>query len=225
MWDWDGHIHTTIYKITNKNLLYNMYQGVLYVPKGTDLVTLRAAVHQIKYTCICFHVGLSQCKHSVSQVLKNPPAKKKKKESTCNAGDVSSISGPGRSPGGKHGNPLQYSCQENPMDREAWQATVHGVAKELDMTEWLNNNNRMKNSQSHRAEEECWVWKLSSVKVCYVSNHPSQDQQSFLSISTTPSSSSNLQKVEAENYAPRGVRNPVVLLRYRWPQLCSPENA
>ena len=56
-----------------------MYQGVLYVPKGTDLVTLRAAVHQIKYTCICFHVGLSQCKHSVSQVLKNPPAKKKKK--------------------------------------------------------------------------------------------------------------------------------------------------
>ena len=44
-----------------------MYQGVLYVPKGTDLVTLRAAVHQIKYTCICFHVGLYQCKHSVSQ--------------------------------------------------------------------------------------------------------------------------------------------------------------
>ena len=35
----------------------------------------------------------------------------------------------------------------------------------------------------------------------------------------------NLQKVEVENYAPRGVRNPVVLLRYRWPQLCSPENA
>ena len=38
------------------------------------------------------------------------------------------------SPGGGHGNPLQYSCLENPMDRGAWQATVHGVA-ELDMTE------------------------------------------------------------------------------------------
>ena len=35
----------------------------------------------------------------------------------------------GRSPGGRHGNPLQYSCPENPMDRGAWQATVHGVAK------------------------------------------------------------------------------------------------
>ena len=37
--------------------------------------------------------------------------------------------GGGRSPGGGHGNPLQYSCLENPMDREAWQAIVHGVAK------------------------------------------------------------------------------------------------
>ena len=51
------------------------------------------------------------------------------KESTCNAGDLSSIPGLGRSPGGGHGNPLQYSCLENPMDRGDWQATVHGVAK------------------------------------------------------------------------------------------------
>ena len=43
--------------------------------------------------------------------------------------DVGSIPGSGRSPGGGHGNPLQYSCLENPMDRGAWQATVHGVAK------------------------------------------------------------------------------------------------
>ena len=46
-----------------------------------------------------------------------------------NAGDVGSIPGLGRSPGGGHGNPLQYSCLENPIDRGAWQATVHGVAK------------------------------------------------------------------------------------------------
>ena len=45
------------------------------------------------------------------------------------AGDVGSIPGPGRSPGGGHGNPLQYSCLENPMDRGAWQATVQRVAK------------------------------------------------------------------------------------------------
>ena len=53
----------------------------------------------------------------------------------ANAGDikeVGSIPGSGRSPGGGHGNPLQYSCLENPMDREAWRATVHGVTKRHD---------------------------------------------------------------------------------------------
>ena len=61
-------------------------------------------------------------------MVKNLPA---------NAGDIRNaglIPGLGRSPGGGHGNILQYSCLENPMDREAWRATVHGAAKELDMT-------------------------------------------------------------------------------------------
>ena len=63
---------------------------------------------------------------------------KKKKEFTCNArdtGDVGLIPGLGRSPGEGNGNPLQYSCLGNSMDRGAWQAIVYGVAKELDMTE------------------------------------------------------------------------------------------
>ena len=51
------------------------------------------------------------------------------KESACNAGDLGSISGSGRSPGGGHGNPLQYFCLENPMDGGAWRATVHEVTK------------------------------------------------------------------------------------------------
>ena len=59
------------------------------------------------------------------------------KESTCNAGDAGSIPGPGRSPGEGHGNPLQYCCLENPMDRGDWRVTVHGVAKVLGMTEGL----------------------------------------------------------------------------------------
>ena len=50
------------------------------------------------------------------------------KASACNVGDLASIPGPGRSPGEGNGNPLQYSCLENP-DRGAWWATVHGVAK------------------------------------------------------------------------------------------------
>ena len=51
------------------------------------------------------------------------------KESACNAGEPGSIPGSGRSPGEGNGNPLQYPCLENPMDRGAWQAAVHGVAK------------------------------------------------------------------------------------------------
>ena len=50
-------------------------------------------------------------------------------------GDTGLIPGLGRSPGKGNGNPLQYSCLENSMDRGAWQATVYGVAKESDMTE------------------------------------------------------------------------------------------
>ena len=57
------------------------------------------------------------------------------KESACNAGGLGLIPGSGRSPGEENGNPLQYSCLENPMDREAWRATVHGIAKSWDMTE------------------------------------------------------------------------------------------
>ena len=51
------------------------------------------------------------------------------KESACNTGDTGLIPGLGRSPGGGNGNPLHYSCLENPMDREAWWVTVHGAAK------------------------------------------------------------------------------------------------
>ena len=51
------------------------------------------------------------------------------KESASKAGDSSSIPGSGRSPGEGNGKPLQYSCLENPMDRGAWQVTIHGVAK------------------------------------------------------------------------------------------------
>ena len=55
------------------------------------------------------------------------PAASDSKESACNVGDPGSIPGLGRSPGAGNGNPLQYSCLENPTDRGAWWATRHGV--------------------------------------------------------------------------------------------------
>ena len=62
----------------------------------------------------------------VDSVVNNLPA---------NAGDAGSVPGSGRSPGGGNGNPFQDLCLENPMDREAWRATVHGGHKESDTTE------------------------------------------------------------------------------------------
>ena len=70
----------------------------------------------------------------VALVVKNLPA---------NAGDIrdaGSIPGLGSSPGEGNGNPLQYSCQENPMDRGAWWATVHGVAKSLTQLKRLSTH-------------------------------------------------------------------------------------
>ena len=72
--------------------------------------------------------------YTVLQSTKGFPMWLSGKESTCQAGDTGLIPGPGRSSGEGNGNPLQYSCLENPMDRGAWRAKVHRVT-ESDTTE------------------------------------------------------------------------------------------
>ena len=77
------------------------------------------------------------------------------KNQLANVANAGLTPGLGGSLGGGNGNPLQYSCLENLMDKEDWQATVHEVAKESDMTEQLKNNNtqndKLKNlCQFHR---------------------------------------------------------------------------
>ena len=79
----------------------------------------------------------------VAPVIKNTPA---------NAGDIRDVGwipGSGRSPGGGHGNPLQYACLENPMDREAWQVMVHRVS-ESDMTEATAHSTQEKQEGKER---------------------------------------------------------------------------
>ena len=105
--------------------------GILYIrtkPKSCDLNSAKFFPQisiEVQYT----YRRASQ----VALAVKKTPA---------NAGDirdVASVPGSGRSSGGGHGNPLQYSCLENPIDRGAWQATVHSFT-ELDKAEWLNNH-------------------------------------------------------------------------------------
>ena len=81
---------------------------------------------QCNYWLVKFSVGFLG-----GSGVKNPPP---------NAGEAGSIPGSVRSPGIGNGNPLQYSCLENSMNREAWPATVCGVAKSQDRTEQLNDS-------------------------------------------------------------------------------------
>ena len=80
----------------------------------------------------------------VALVVKNPPV---------NAGDIrdkGSIPGSGRSPGRGHGNPLHYSCLENPMDRGVWQATVHRIRKSQTCLKWLSTSEQDPDSPAAR---------------------------------------------------------------------------
>ena len=79
--------------------------------------------------------SVTYCLRDISgTVIKNLPANAR------DTRDVGLIPGSGRSPGGGHDNPLQYSCLENSMDRGAWWVTVHGVTEESDMTEQLKTH-------------------------------------------------------------------------------------
>ena len=76
---------------------------------------------------------------------------------TGHAGDTGSVPGSGRSPGGGNGNPLQYSCLENPMDREAWWANSLKGPKELDMTERLSMQGILSMKKLRQRTPQCLV--------------------------------------------------------------------
>ena len=103
-------------------------------PKLTESESKRMIASQA-LTSTIWEAGLVELEASqVALVVKNPPV---------NSGDIRDaglIPGSGRSPGGRHNNPLQYSYLENPMDRGAWQATVHRVTKSQMRLKWLSTH-------------------------------------------------------------------------------------
>ena len=101
-------------------------------------------------------------------VVKNPPV---------NSGDIRDaglIPGSGRSPGGRHDNPLQYSCLENPMDRGAWQATVHRVTKSQTQLKRLSSSRTL------------WGWVSPLISGYWSESLPACTQGRRKSISNPP---------------------------------------
>ena len=104
------------------------------------------------YESVCVRVCVCVCVYGeggtfqVSLVVKNLPA------NAGNVIDVGLIFESGRSPRGGNGNPLQYSCLENPMDRGAWRATVHRVAKSRTWLKWLSTWRRREGGGQRRRE-------------------------------------------------------------------------
>ena len=111
-------------------------QGRLWGNTGATLGTAPFSVNNGQktfFSLILFSIGIIYTHTQVLLFLSvwymGFPGGLDGKESTCNVRDLGLIPGSGWSPEGGHGNPLQYSCLENPMDRGAWWAAVHGVTK------------------------------------------------------------------------------------------------
>ena len=86
-------------------------------------------------------------------MVKNSPA------NTGDVGDAGLISGLGRCPGGRKGNPTQYSFLENPMDKGAWWATVHGVAKsQVQLSDWAHLYTHLSLSSESPNQTRVWSW-------------------------------------------------------------------
>ena len=98
--------------------------------------------------------------HAAHRTYKGFPGGSVVKNLPDNARASGLIPGSGRSPGEGNGNPLQYSCLGNPMDRGAWRAIVHGITKELDVT-WQPNNNIKCTRPRVSANVNCELWVIT----------------------------------------------------------------
>ena len=114
--DWETELNWAFYTLNYENIEYNCECSHVYQP-GQDTEHM-ASLLEVPSCPSLLNTNFPRC-HSG-------------KESICQAGDAGSIPELGRCPGEGNGNSLQYSCLGNPMEKGAWQATVHGVAKVSD---------------------------------------------------------------------------------------------
>ena len=128
---WLGLLVMSFLNFFLKTFLLYLYFWILYfdrcIIQHRHYFSWDTAVIFIFTLCMCLSTILLWCRH---------PCSSNGKESACSAGDPGLIPESERSSGEGNGNPLQYSCLENPIDREAWRATVHGFAKSWT---WLSN--------------------------------------------------------------------------------------
>ena len=125
------HIHAARKMVLSYFLFFNTFQfrcGLIqsmYMDQnvGRSQFLLMEEIISTMMINTCYSDNLNDC------LAQGFPGGSVGNESTCSAGDLGLIPGSGKSPGEGHGNPLQYFCLENSMDRGAWQAPVHGVTK------------------------------------------------------------------------------------------------
>ena len=134
-------------------------------------------------------------------MVKKPPA---------HAGDGGSSPGSGRSPGGGHGNPLQYSCLENPMERGGRRATVHRVAKESDMTEQLRTHVCTTRVRDHENQyTECHSPQISlatSGHRRHNDNNHAVPKRSISWASSKPHTFQRMKRIQDTQSDPHGIR-------------------
>ena len=115
-------------------IVYGVTKNRTQLSDWTTTTEIRVVFHmsRLKLQSFCHEWGASVAwfsNFSRETGISYLPGGSDDKESACNARDLCSIPGLGRSPGERHGNPHEYSCLENSMHRETWLATIHGVAK------------------------------------------------------------------------------------------------
>ena len=108
-------IHSLQYSCLENPMYRGDWQAIVHRVAQSWTQLKRLSIRVCVCVCVCVLVFPG------ASMVRNLPA---------NAGDTSSIPGLGRSPGGRNGNPFQYSCLENSMDRGTWQSIVHGVTKD-----------------------------------------------------------------------------------------------